>query len=217
MADLFTADKMLEAFPEVLRENESTRALGRAVAEAMEAGRDLIGLLRLYSNLDELPERILDILAAELRTQYYDTTLAIETKRTLIRNTLIWYKKAGTLSALRELVESVFGECLIREWFEYNGEPGHFRIESVDVAAAIKNLPRFMEALQRVKRLSAHLDEIASVAAFDVRTIVGLALQSWIRPTIIREPFSTDDFADCYVDSQGRILSDSHGNIYIRG
>lgn len=217
MPDLFTADKMLEAFPDVLRENENTRALGRAVAEALESGKDMISLLRLYGNLDELPERILDILAAELRTQYYDTALPIETKRTLIRNTLLWYKKAGTLSALRELVESVFGECQIREWFDYEGEPGHFRLESVDVAAAINNLPRFMDALQRVKRLSAHLDEISAEALFEIRSVVGLALQSWIRPTLIMAPFSAEDFADIYVDSSGDYFSDSHGNIYIRG
>lgn len=217
MADLFTSDKLLEAFPEVLRENGNTNALGKAVADALVEAKDLILLLRLYTNLDELPERILDILAVELRTQYYDTTLPIETKRTLIRNTLLWYKKAGTLSALRELVESVFGECQIREWFDYDGEPGHFRLESVDVAAAINNLPRFMDAMQRVKRLSAHLDEIASTAEYEIYTVVGLALQSWLRPTIIMEPFSTDDFADIYVDSSGDYFSDSHGNIYIRG
>lgn len=217
MADLFTSDKLLEAFPEVLRENDNTNALGKAVADALVEAKDLILLLRLYTNLDELPERILDILAVELRTQYYDTALPIETKRTLIRNTLLWYKKAGTLSALRELVESVFGECRIREWFEYEGTPGHFRLESVDVAAAINNLPRFMDALQRVKRLSAHLDEIAASAEYEIHTVVGLALQSWLRPTIIMEPFSTDDFADIYVDSSGDYFSDSHGNIYIRG
>lgn len=217
MPDLFTADRLLEAFPDVLRENENTRALGRAVADALETGKDLFALLRLYGQLDELPERILDILAAELRTQYYDTALPAETKRTLIRNTLLWYKKAGTLSALSELVESVFGECDIQEWFDYEGDPGHFRLESVDVAAAINNLPRFMDALQRVKRLSAHLDAISADANFEIHTIVGLALQSWIRPTLIMEPFSTDDFADFYVDSSGDYYADSQGNIYIRG
>ena len=114
MADLFTSDKLLEAFPEVLRENDNTNALGKAVADALVEAKDLILLLRLYTNLDELPERILDILAVELRTQYYDTALPIETKRTLIRNTLLWYKKAGTLSALRECVRRMPDPGVVR-------------------------------------------------------------------------------------------------------
>ena len=39
--------------------------------------------------IDELPERILDVLAVELRTPYYQESMNLETKRNIIKRTLL--------------------------------------------------------------------------------------------------------------------------------
>lgn len=74
--------------------------------------------LYIYSNLDEQPEEIIDLLAMELRTQYYNGALDITTKRKLVKNTLIWHMTAGTPAAVEELVSIAFGEGEVKEWFE---------------------------------------------------------------------------------------------------
>lgn len=44
--------------------------------------------IRTYCAIDELPEKILDAMAVALRTQYYDDSLDIATKRKLVKNSL---------------------------------------------------------------------------------------------------------------------------------
>lgn len=55
---------------------------------------------RTYSIIQNLPDDILDMLAVELRTMYYEETMDISVKRNIIQNTLSWYAKAGTPALL---------------------------------------------------------------------------------------------------------------------
>ena len=60
-------------------------------------------------DIDHLAESTLDYLAVEMRAMYYDQGADIETKRSIIKNTLKWYTQAGTVKATEELIASVFG------------------------------------------------------------------------------------------------------------
>lgn len=46
-------------------------------------------------DIDHLAESTLDYLAVEMRAMYYDQGADIETKRSIIKNTLKWYTQAG--------------------------------------------------------------------------------------------------------------------------
>ena len=84
---------------------------------------------RTLAVIDELPEKILDVLAVELRTPYYQEDMDVETKRNIIKRTLLWHTKAGTPSAVAELIEIVFGEGDVVEWFNFESyTPGTFDI-----------------------------------------------------------------------------------------
>ena len=115
----------------------------------------------VYSDLDGIPESVLDLLAIELRTQYYDDTLPVETKRGLIKGTLLWYTKAGTFSAVTELLSVVFGEGDLEEWFYYDGDPYHFRaVLPVSLKPPVSDMNLFRELIQKIKNARSHMDEI---------------------------------------------------------
>lgn len=78
---------------------------------------------RTYSIIQNLPDDILDMLAVELRTMYYEETMDISVKRNIIQNTLSWYAKAGTPAAVEELISVVFGSGKIVEWFDFTEPP----------------------------------------------------------------------------------------------
>ena len=52
-------------------------------------------------DIDHLAESTLDYLAVEMRAMYYDQGADIETKRSIIKNTLKWYTQAGTVKSNR--------------------------------------------------------------------------------------------------------------------
>lgn len=214
---IISESNLMQALPKTLQDDDNMRVLGQVAAKKLADIQAQIRLLRIYASIDTLPEDALDLLAVELRTQSYDTSFEINTKRTLIKNTLLWYKRAGTLAAVRELAESLFGRCEIEEWFEYGGTPGCFRVKSAELLDVTTQMGAFLAAVQRVKRLSAHLENVAIDSEFDLTAYIGHALQIAEQVDFTMDTWSAEDFASYFVDSVGDIYASESGDIYVRG
>lgn len=116
---------------------------------------------KCFSGIDQLDDATLDYFAVEMRTMYYDQSLSIDTKRAIIKNTLNWYTKGGTPSAVKELLSVVFGEGQLEEWFNYDGDPFHFRaVLPVSQGAAVGNMNLFRELISKIKNVRSHVDEL---------------------------------------------------------
>lgn len=198
-----------------LRNNPEVQALSYAIQQEKQRILRLADTTRTAAVIDELPEAVLDHLAVELRTQYYGADLPIETKRTLIKNTLIWYQKAGTLAAVKELSTIAYGDCDVQEWFQYGGEPGYFKVNTSNFQMVYDNLDMFFATLEKVKRLSAHLEKVDIISEFSQTVGVGIAHQFTMIKTYIMEEFSLDDLFAWLVDENGVVLADENGQILI--
>lgn len=148
---------------DILPGNIAGKAEVKALSYALQQGTRLLyrysQKAAVYSKIDEQPEDVLDLMAAELRTQYYDESLDIRAKLELIKNTLIWHMTAGTPEAVENLVATVFGEGSVEEWFEYGGSPYRFRVTTNAVMTPDTN-NIFNDLLQKVKNTRSHLDAI---------------------------------------------------------
>lgn len=141
------------------RYNPEITALSYAVLEEKRHLLESALQTRTLSMIDELPERILDILAVELRTPFYQEDFTIASKRRLIKETLIYYTYMGTPAAVNRMLSAVYPGSYIEEWYTYGGQPYHFQVilemskfgEAASGRAIVK-------AVQKVKRLTAHLD-----------------------------------------------------------
>ena len=103
-----SADSQItQILPEILSERESVQALSFALHQAVKKLCHYCENISVFSSIDSAPEKVLDLLAGEMDTQYYDDSLPINVKRQLIKNTLPWYMGTGTPGALEELVTAV--------------------------------------------------------------------------------------------------------------
>lgn len=111
----------------------------------------------VYCGVDYLDGSALDLLAAELRTQYYDTSYPVEKKRELVKNTLLWHQQAGTAGVVNDLVRKVYGEdAAISEWFEYSGAPYTFMV-SVQNQLSPESIAMFNDILKSAKNIRSRL------------------------------------------------------------
>jgi P2-related tail formation protein len=142
-----------------LKYNPETIAIGYAIQQEKRRIIDRANGTRTLALIDELPEKILDVLAVELRTPFYQGDFSIESKRALIKDTLIFYTYMGTPEAVNRMLSAVFPGSYIEEWFYYGGEPYHFQViletSGIRETAQISTIRR---AIQKVKRLTAHMD-----------------------------------------------------------
>lgn len=151
--------EIIQILPESLRHKEEVKAISYAINRAIQKLIAYSERVCVYAAIDELPEKILDVLAVELRTQYYEPDMTLETKRSIVKKTLLWYHHAGTPSAVREMIEAVFGIGEIEEWFEYGGKPYFFKIIT-DTALTEDIMERFAKIIGKVKNTRSHLEAI---------------------------------------------------------
>lgn len=163
-----------DILPEAFAKDAGNIALGYALHRAMNRLLDYSRATSVYAAIDAADDAVLDMLAAELNTQYYDVTLDIAAKRGLVKNTLVWYTKAGTPTAIEELVETVFGAGEVKEWFEYGGQPYKFKIiTSGD--ASIQAIEEFENIIMRVKNARSHLEKVEFMRDQEAPEYIGIA------------------------------------------
>lgn len=154
--------EMISVLPPILSSEPDIAAISYAYKMAMSKIIDLSVTVSLYANIDQMDEDILDLMALEFRTQYYDENLPIEVKRRLVKNALGWYQKAGTPGAVRDLIQTVFGEGDIVEWFDYSDPPytpGTFEIET-GARITEELIAYFTNLIHRVKNARSHIRRI---------------------------------------------------------
>lgn len=134
-------------------------------------------LLSTWDKIDELDEWELDEIAWEWNLFWYALNAPIETKRQLIKTGLQVWSKLGTPWACEQVISAYFGDGYIREWFEYDGDPGRFRVVSSNPAITNERLNEFLYILEMVKRGSAHLDGIYITLTGEMRLHAGVGVR----------------------------------------
>lgn len=99
-----------------------TKALSYAFANAQKKMLEFAKAIHIYAELSKVPERVLDLMALELGTQYYEQSFPRDMKEKLILQTMVWYMHAGTPSVLDEFLGTVLDGGYIEEWYDYGGK-----------------------------------------------------------------------------------------------
>lgn len=146
--------------PQFMRDDLAVIGLSDGLEDLLPALAEQCKLLTTWDHIDELSEAELDELAWELNILWYDKAANIDTKRELVKNSDLVYAKLGTKWAVENVVNTYFGDGYMSEWFEYSGEPGHFRIYSTNPSLSEERLTEFLNILDKVKRYSSKLDGI---------------------------------------------------------
>lgn len=120
---------------------------------------DRLKRVYIWADLESVDDDKLDFLAVENRVLFYNSALAPDVKRSLIRNSIYWYMKLGTRQAMEEMIDTVFGNenTSVEEWYTYAGEPFHFRI-AVGTEVTQTSIKEFLQYLNRIKNARSRFD-----------------------------------------------------------
>lgn len=146
--------------PTWMRGDLADVALAQGVDEVIRDLAPQVAVLSVWDCLDQLPDAYLDELAWALDVRWYDSGASHDTKVDLVRNSDRVHQKLGTVGAVESVVSSYFGAGRVMEWPDYDGQPHHFKVFTTDPSAVGENLPRFLDMLRKVKRLSSVFDGV---------------------------------------------------------
>jgi len=184
------------ALPAPLQNDENMLALGRAIAAELQENIKLSRRNIIYPRIDELEESLLDILANDLHIDWYDPDSPPETKREIIKNSVKVHKLMGTKYAVESVVAGYFGSGEVREWYEYGGEPHHFKVVSDNPSLTDERAAQFFRILDIVKRKSSWLDTILITLTGESPLFLGAMLQEFTREAHIMGP---QDYIEQYL------------------
>ncbi len=170
-----TSDNLMRTLPDVLRKDKKMRALAQVVADALSARKEEIDRLRIYTQIDNLPEDLLDILAHDFKVDWYGYDYGIEAKRALIKDSFQVHKKLGTRGAVEKALSDIYPGSEIEEWFDYGGLPFFFRI-ILDVTQQRVSITHdeVIRAVDMNKPIRAHLQDNALIYRSRVHIEIGV-------------------------------------------
>lgn len=177
MTNLQTAS-LLDLLPPNLRSDPTVSAAALSIDGEMQSVTASISNLTYWIRLDSLTSQESDELAWQFHVDFYDPTLPLSKRRELVKNSYAWHKRKGTKSAVNELINTVFGDGDVQEWFEYGGDPGTFRVITSNTAITNEDAQQFLSALDSVKNARSHLDSIQVTASDEMQLYLGVALHT---------------------------------------
>ena len=188
------AENVLRSFPEILSGSINLKALASAISVLVQRHYDAIGMIKIYPMLmeapvllrtidgkilrtvdgkllrakagDHVPEPILDILAHDFKVDWWDADYTVEEKRRVLKDSWRIHRMLGTKGAVEQAISAIYPETVVEEWFEYDGDPYHFRIK-LDVTSDSVNPAKHQRVVDRIeyyKNVRSVLDDIEYAA-----------------------------------------------------
>jgi phage tail P2-like protein len=121
-----------------------------------------IKAIETLANPLECDEKYLPFLAYAFKVDFWDESLSIDNKRALINQSLKLHKIKGTTGAVKKVFKALSMKATVEKWFEYGGEPYHFRIDlsledSEITPTRVKELTKYVCIYKNVRSI---LDEL---------------------------------------------------------
>jgi phage tail P2-like protein len=153
--------KWFDVIPPSIASDPQVKAISAAISPQLQAVSNEIQECILLPRLNELSEKVVDLLAWQYHVDFYDANLSIEQKRNLVRTSIDAHRHKGTPYAVELVVKAILEDAIVQEWFEYGGEPYFFRVIKINGQITADMYPRLKKAINTVKNTRSWLEGVS--------------------------------------------------------
>lgn len=132
----------------------------RAVSETLSRTDAISVPIRELWRPQECPARLLPWLAWALSVDEWDANWSEQQKRNAIDASVYLHRHKGTPAAVQRAVDLIFSEAEVQEWFNYGGQPFHFRVVSEGAFASEQDYQRLVRLIESTKNARSWLESI---------------------------------------------------------
>ncbi|MBP0983102.1 MAG: phage tail protein I [Oscillospiraceae bacterium] len=169
---------IFKTLPPALKKDAGFAALGEVIAEQLAKNRALSDKAIIYPAIEKLSEEALDALAYDFNVSWYDYEGTLSEKRKTILECMNVHQYKGTKYAVETALRSVYDTVRVTEWFEYGGEPYHFKVIIYDSSNDKEKRARILAKVQYYKNLRSVLEE----TVFEIVISSDIAVNAAFRP-----------------------------------
>ena len=172
-------EAIMSTLPSSIASDEEVRTLAEVFVDRivdMSTGAEQLILLE---HLSDISETVLDLLAWQYHTDFYDNTLSRKRKEQMVREAILWHRKKGTAAAVKTMIKTVYNTGSLKEWWEYNAKPYHFKVELKGLSrGSDEQMRRLQDAINQAKNVRSHCEAIELKQDMVKRVYMGAAIKS---------------------------------------
>lgn len=185
--------KLNEILPPILKEDKTVSAIAKVLQKYLDENYEYIKRLNILANIDEITnEDLIDHLAYQFHVDFYDQSLGIEKKKELVKRSILHHRRKGTPWAIDDLLSRAFDTSHVKEWFEYDGDPYHFRVHTKDILGSEEKYISTIKAINVVKNTRSKLEKIIIERDLDHNLYLGITNRQL--KTNKYQPYQIEDF-----------------------
>lgn len=176
--------------PSSIAEDREVKALSKvATGKLLEINSDIKQVL-LWDDLGKFDDSILSALAWQLHVDLYNEDYPKSVRVNLILGSILWHMRRGTLYSVEMALHDIFHTGTVKEWFDYGGNPYHFKIDKItEPLKDKKTIKRLVTAVRLSKNLRSWCDGIGFTQEIKKTNYIAMAkrirLKVTIRPTTV--------------------------------
>ncbi len=176
---------ILKLCPAFMREDKTNQILANGANNIFRTWSDDLDRLSVIDQIDKLTEEELDQLASDKNVFWYDTKANISIKRLLIKNAKLVFNRLGTVWAVESVMNDYLPESELQEWFDYEGEPGYFRLITNNTDILRTDIQVFLNILKGIKRRSVWLESIILKFEQELIFYLGIGVVEKVKEEIV--------------------------------
>jgi len=122
---------LLREIPDNLLRDEKVKHLANSLQKSLDNMLEWADKINYRMNLDALPDEIIEHLLWESHitvNEGLELATTREQRINLIKHSIELHRLKGTPAALEMVFRLINIDCRIQEWFEYGGDPYHFKL-----------------------------------------------------------------------------------------
>lgn len=157
--------ELLDLLPSSIKNDPDIIAASKAIDTGFFLLANSLKQLVIIPRIEFQNSDVLDHIAYFFHVDFYDVSFDVETKRKLILESVYLHQIKGTPRAVEILIETLFDEGIVEEWYEYGDTPYRFRIVTSNQYVTDERAEEFIRALDSVKNKRSHLDSVVILQA----------------------------------------------------
>lgn len=156
---------MIDLVPEFMKSDATVKGLCKAADTIMSELYNRMYSVNMLGNINKFIESDLDYIAQESDIGWYHDSFILDQKRCILKNAPNMYYLLGINEAICDLIQNIYGDAEIKEWYEYAGEAFHFKIITSNSSAVNEHADLFLQLLKSVKKCTSILDSIEIITS----------------------------------------------------
>ena len=153
--------------------DKTTKWIYESIDYAIEQQKNRI-ISKFFLDIDKLSETEIDYLLWEYHVDYVGENASVESKKELVKIAVIAHFNKGTLGSVKAICKILFGNAEIKEWFEYGGRPGYFKISTLGDLKDEKDYLKVLDVVNEYKNERSWLEALTFERSSNLGKYVGI-------------------------------------------